>query len=91
MHYVYVLRSQKDRQLYIGYTSNLESRLAEHNAGTCSSTKDRRPFDLVYYEAYSSEHDARLREVRLKKFKNSYKELTKRLDHSLGQAKVVGG
>ena len=90
MYYVYVLKSQLDHGLYIGYTQDLDDRLREHNAGAVTSTQDRRPLDLVYYEAYTSEHDARRREGRLKQFKNSYKELTKRLTGSL-QAKVVGG
>ena len=82
MFYIYVLKSKKDEKLYIGYTKELESRVDEHNKGLCASTKDRRPFKLVYYEAYFSEGDARIRERRLKNFKNSYKELVKRINDS---------
>ncbi len=83
MYYVYVLKSKKDNGLYIGYTEDLNERLTEHNAGRCVSTKGRKPFQLVYYEAYRSETDARMRETRLKKFKNAYKELAKRINGSL--------
>jgi putative endonuclease len=80
---MYVLKSKKDQSLYIGYTKDLERRLAEHNRGFCIATINLRPFHLAYYEAYSSETDARIREGRLKKFKNSYKELKKRISNSI--------
>ena len=80
---VYVLQSKKDRSIYIGYTSDLEKRLKEHNRGLCHSTKNRTPFRIAAYEAYSSESDARTREKRLKQFKNAYKELIKRINNCL--------
>ena len=83
MFYVYVLKSKKDSNLYIGYTSDLRRRLREHNDGESLSTKNRRPFSLVYYEAYLSAKDAKTREQKLKKFKNSYTELKKRINESL--------
>lgn len=66
MVYVYVLRSQFDRQFYTGSTNDLRRRLAEHNSHSVSSTKNRGPFELVYYEACISDHDARVREKYLK-------------------------
>ncbi|MCK9244949.1 MAG: GIY-YIG nuclease family protein, partial [Candidatus Marinimicrobia bacterium] len=33
MYFVYILQSQKDQGFYIGFTSNLEKRIKEHNAG----------------------------------------------------------
>jgi len=62
MHYVYILKSQKDHKLYIGYTSNLKRRLKEHKTGGSKSTKARLPFVLLYYEAHRSQADARRRE-----------------------------
>ncbi len=62
MCYVYVLKSEKDQNLHIGSTNDLEKRFNEHNAGIVFSTKTRVPFDLIYYEAYKSERDARNRE-----------------------------
>ncbi len=47
MYYVYILKSQKDRHLYIGRTNNVERRLEEHNRGIVSSTKSRIPFVLL--------------------------------------------
>ena len=66
MHYVYVLRSLKDRNLYTGYTTDLRQRIAHHTAGKAPSTRDRRPLQLIYYEAYLLPKDARAREVFLK-------------------------
>ena len=83
MFYVYVLKSEKDKRLYIGYTDNLEKRVEEHRLGLNLSTRYRGPLRLIYYEAYLSSRDARIRESRLKKFKNSYTELKKRINYSL--------
>jgi len=83
MYYVYLIKSKKDNKLYIGLTNDLRKRFSEHNQGLNQSTKYRRPFELIYYEAYKSSKDARIREIRLKKFKNSYAELKKRIINSL--------
>jgi len=62
MYYVYVLRSQRDGKLYIGYTTNLMKRMQEHNHGEVTSTKSRRPLELIFYEGYKSMEDAKRRE-----------------------------
>jgi putative endonuclease len=66
MHYTYVLRSTKDGRLYTGSTNDLRRRFREHNQGKVSSTKNRGPFELIYYEACLDEQDARAREKYLK-------------------------
>jgi len=83
MFYVYVLKSLKDQKHYIGQTNDLKRRFEEHNNGLSTSTKHRRPFKLVYYEAYVVRKDAVIREMKLKKFKNGYTELKKRLKYTL--------
>ena len=65
-HYVYVLRSLKDKYFYTGYTSNLENRVKEHNNGKVKSTRDRKPFELVYFEGSRNMNDALHREKYLK-------------------------
>ncbi len=62
MYYTYVLIGQKDQKLYTGYTNDLKSRLKEHNNGTVESTKNRIPFELVYYEACLDKNKAIKRE-----------------------------
>ena len=66
MIYVYVLQSEADSGLYIGMTSNLRRRFQEHQNGESPCTKVRRPWKLIYYEAYLLESDAAGREVFLK-------------------------
>jgi putative endonuclease len=66
MYYVYVMQSKKDKQLYTGFTRDLQNRLQEHNEGRVSSTKERGPFELIYYEACLNEQDALAREKYLK-------------------------
>lgn len=64
--YVYVLCSRVDKQFYVGYTHDLRSRVAHHNAGKVSSTSGRVPLDLVYYEPCLNQQDATKREKYLK-------------------------
>ncbi|MFH1894471.1 MAG: GIY-YIG nuclease family protein [Patescibacteria group bacterium] len=56
MQVVYVLKSLKDNNLYIGCTSDIEKRLSEHNSGKVGSTKGRIPFKLIYKENYSDKY-----------------------------------
>jgi putative endonuclease len=66
MNFVYVLYSEKDGGLYIGYTSDISRRVSEHNGGDSFSTSYRRPLILAYYEAYFCKEDALRRERFLK-------------------------
>lgn len=66
MYYVYVLQSLKDGKMYVGFTTDLENRLMQHNAGRVDSTKSRIPLNLIYYEACISQKDALHREKYLK-------------------------
>lgn len=66
MFYTYVLQSDKDESLYIGYTSDLSKRIKEHNQGLNISTKKYMPWKIIYYEACLSEIDAERREKYLK-------------------------
>jgi len=66
MYYVYVLRSLKDYNFYVGYTEDLKKRKMKHDKGLVVSTKHRRPLLLVYYEACLNQQDALHREKYLK-------------------------
>ncbi|MBU1092320.1 GIY-YIG nuclease family protein [Patescibacteria group bacterium] len=67
MYHVYILKSQKDTNVYIGCTSlPLEKRIAVHNSGTVKSTKYRRPLQLLYSENFYSKQEAYKREYYLK-------------------------
>jgi len=78
--YVYILRSLKFYgEIYIGSAYDLKRRLREHNVGKELSTKIYLPWSVYYYEAYPSEHLARMREKRLKQNGNAVRELKKRI------------
>ena len=66
MYYTYVLQSKKDDKLYTGYTKNLKLRFKQHNNGQVKSTKNRRPFVLIYYAASINQQDVLRREKYLK-------------------------
>ncbi|MBI5734105.1 MAG: GIY-YIG nuclease family protein [Candidatus Kerfeldbacteria bacterium] len=83
MYYVYILQSKKDKKLYLGSTNNLKRRLIEHNKGLALSTKLRRPLELIYYEAYKSEKDARNREQNLKLRAKAHIQLKTRIKNSM--------
>ncbi len=74
MYYVYLVKRGDNGETYIGCTNDLERRLNEH--------LDKKP-ELVYYEAYKSELDARRREMKLKQRGQSVRRLKERLINSL--------
>ena len=69
-HYVYILYSEKVNHYYIGSTSNTEERLHRHNAGATPSTKQGRPWKIVYTETCTSKTEALKREIYLKRMKS---------------------
>lgn len=83
MFFVYILKSKKDNNLYTGYTNDLRKRLKEHNLGLVRSTKSRKPFYLVYYEAYTSKQDAVKREHNLKLRAKALRQLQNRIKNCL--------
>ncbi|MBP9757907.1 MAG: GIY-YIG nuclease family protein [Candidatus Pacebacteria bacterium] len=65
MHGVYVL-GLSDGELYVGYSSDVKSRVAEHQLGKVASTRRRLPVNLLYCELHGSRKDAMHRELYLK-------------------------
>ncbi|WP_424964245.1 GIY-YIG nuclease family protein [Ekhidna sp.] len=78
-YWVYMLRSEKDRSFYIGYTSNLENRVKKHQLGYSRYTRTKRPWKLVYFETFDLKSEAIKRERFLKDQKNTtfYESLIK--------------
>lgn len=66
MYFIYILFSQKDKKLYIGFTHDIKHRITRHNAGFVKATKNRRPLKLIYCELYLNIGDAKRREKFLK-------------------------
>lgn len=83
MHYVYLLKGDKDKWVYVGLTSDLKKRMDGHRSGKSTYTSKYLPVRLVYYEAYASVTDARNREKRLKQYGNSLYSLRSRIKNSL--------
>ena len=78
MFYTYVLQSEKDGNFYIGFTKDLKLRFEQHVKGQVDSTKNRRPLNLIYYEACLIQEDATRREKYFKTY-NGKRFLHKRL------------
>lgn len=83
MHYFYILKSVEDARYYYGSTTNLSRRFKEHMDGKVVATKFRRPFRLVYYEAYEDLQNARRREQQVKRSGAIRASLHKRIHNNL--------
>ena len=63
-----------DGTLYTGWTSDIEKRLAAHNAGRGAKyTRGRRPVTLLYSEACATKSEAMSREAAIKKLSHEEK------------------
>ena len=83
MAFVYILESLKDGHLYVGTTDFLDDRMDKHNKGYVKSTRNRRPFVLVFSEEFKTLSEARKFEWRLK-YTPSGGKLKKRLASKAG-------
>ncbi len=61
MYYTYTLLL-KNTKIYSGSTNDLKRRLNEHQLGKVLSTKNQRPIELIFYEAFVNKKDAERRE-----------------------------
>jgi putative endonuclease len=72
--YVYILASQRNGTLYVGYTDDLSRRLIEHRGGTFKGfTWKYGVSTLVWYEEHETRESAFLREKRVKKWYRAWK------------------
>lgn len=68
MYYTYCLQSVKNNKLYIGYSSDIKRRLAEHNSNRGGDfTSKNGPWKLIFYEAFLDKKDAENQERFYKK------------------------
>ncbi|PSP80975.1 endonuclease [Halobacteriales archaeon QS_4_69_225] len=73
-HHVYVLECA-DGSLYTGYTTDVERRVAEHDAGEGAKyTRGRTPVELVHTESFDSRSAATRREHEIKALSRAAKE-----------------
>jgi len=80
--YVYILASQRNGTLYIGYTDDLSRRMIEHKSGTFKGFAWKYGVDrLVWWEEHETRDSAWLRELRMKKWNRAWKiELIERVN-----------
>lgn len=70
MFFVYIIQSMANSSYYIGYTSDLDQRIQEHNSGKSNYTSTGIPWKLVYNEEFHTKREAITRERFLKKQRN---------------------
>jgi len=83
MFFVYILKNNKDKTLYLGCSNDLRKRFKEHNLGLVRPTKSKRPWRLIYYEAYALKKDAFQREHNLKLRAKALRQLKNRIKNCL--------
>ena len=67
MYVVYILFSKSSLKYYTGQTNNIDNRLKRHNSGLSLSTKNGKPWDLIYNIEASMRSEAILLEQKIKK------------------------
>ena len=75
--YVYLLKSCDDGppKSYVGWTTDLDKRLAAHNSGAGAKSTRGRQWRLVHSEAFKTRSAAMSREYELKNDKRERKQL----------------
>ena len=72
--WVYILQC-RDNSYYVGCTTNIDTRIGQHRAGTFEGyTSTRLPVEVVYVAEFQSLHDAIDWERRLKRWRRAKKE-----------------
>jgi putative endonuclease len=67
MYYVYLIKSIKFPQImYVGYTTDLEQRLATHNSGGAIHTNKYKPWQLIMHLTFTDQIKAKEFEQYLK-------------------------
>ena len=73
MTFVYILECA-DGTYYTGWTTDLDRRVATHNAGRGGRyTRSRRPVKLAYWEEHPDRRSAQRRELALKRLSRARK------------------
>ena len=89
MFHVYVLQTiAKPWKLYTGFTGRaIDERVRDHNLGKVEATRQHRPWQVMYYESYLDEEDARTRERQIKQYGSTWGHLKSRIKNSLEKGK----
>ncbi len=81
MPFVYILGARTSRGpiSYVGWTLDLQRRLAQHNAGKGARSTRGRVWVLLHSESFDAREEAMSREWRLKRDRKFRKELLSKL------------
>lgn len=75
-YWVYILANRRDGTLYVGLTSDLVRRMAEHREQVADGfTRKYRVDRLVHVEEFQDVLEARTREARLKRWRRDWKTI----------------
>jgi putative endonuclease len=66
MYCVYIIYSEKNKKIYKGSCEDIKIRLQYHNQGKVTSTKNGKPWKLIYCEFFTNKTDALIEEKFLK-------------------------
>lgn len=58
MYYVYIIQSQKNQSYYTGFTEDLEERIKDHNWLGSNYSKNKAPFELVWFCGFKDKKKA---------------------------------
>ena len=73
-YYCYILSNKNRTVLYIGYTDNLKRRLKQHKTSNGSGfSKKYNVNELIYFEEFDENREARNREAQLKNWHKEWK------------------
>jgi putative endonuclease len=77
-NFVYILGSdgRGGRRTYVGWTTDLDRRLTQHNTGTGARSTRGRTWALLYAERYATRREAMSREWHLKRDRRFRARLT---------------
>jgi len=52
-YYIYIIKSEIDGSVYTGYTEDLNRRMKEHNMDKSTYTKNKGPWELIWFAAFN--------------------------------------
>ena len=70
MYYMYILKSENNKQYYVGHTSNIEDRVIRHNTGRVTATRQNIPWSIFHMEEFADRASALKREYQIKSWKS---------------------
>ncbi|MBI5734166.1 MAG: GIY-YIG nuclease family protein [Candidatus Kerfeldbacteria bacterium] len=68
MYCVYIIKSQKTEEYYIGSTGCLDDKIKRHNSGRSKATQKGRPWSTILIEKYKTRAEALKREAQIKSY-----------------------